>query len=73
MFKYLWIVVISVLYLWWLIKAMQGLVEEIKFAKTTPHKRIKFDCLPYATSWYIFIHAIAILAWSIAEFLFYYS
>lgn len=72
MFKYLWIVVIFALYLWWAFEAIKGLIEEIKFAKKY-HREFKFDYLPYVTCWYILIHAIVILAWSVVEFILYYS
>lgn len=71
MFKYLWVVVVFALYMWWVVKAIQGLIEEIKFAKKR-HRRFDFDNCSDATVWFAFIHAIAILAWSITEFAFYY-
>lgn len=70
MFKYLWIVVVSAFYLWWLFKAVQGLIDGIKFSKRT-HHRFKFYFCPDETVWYIIVHIIAILAWSLTEFLFY--
>lgn len=71
MFKYLWIVVIFALYIWWVVKAIQGIINGIKFTKKY-HKRFKLDYCADETIWFIFIHATAILACSVIEFVFYY-
>lgn len=72
MFKYLWIVVILVFYLWWAFEAVKGFIEEIIYTKKYRKSRFKLDYCPSVTAWYIFIHAIAILVWSALEFVLYY-
>lgn len=72
MFKYLWMAAVIVPYIWWTFKAIKGLIEEIIYSKKY-RKDFKFGYLPDVTFWYIIIHALAILAWSLLEFILYYS
>ncbi len=72
MFKYLWLVIIAALYLWWLFEAMKGLIDEIRF-DIKIHSKFRIDNCPDVTVWFILLHVGAILVWSIMEFILYYS
>lgn len=72
MFKYLWMVVVVAPYLWWTFKAIKGLINEIIYTQKC-HKRFEFDYLPDVTICYVIVHALAISAWSLVEFILFYS
>lgn len=72
MFKYLWLVVIVIPYLWWTFEAIKGLIKEIIHTKKC-HERFEFAYVPDATFWYVIVHGIAVLAWSLLEFILYYA
>lgn len=72
MFKYLWLIVVLMFYIWWTVKAIQGIITGIRLIKQE-HKRFDLDYCPEVTVWYIIVHAIVIFAWSVMEFIFSYS